>query len=300
MKICCILNDKSGSALGVEHNTIVDLFSKHGVSVEILKTQDGASIGDLANQAAQQNYDIIVAGGGDGTINAVASALIDHPSIRLGVLPLGTLNHFARDLGIPFEVTQAIDIICAGHSKAVDVGIVNNSYFLNNSSVGLYPAIVKLRKSLQSAGYSKWWAALLSSLRILSKFRRFELEVQPSTGAFIKRKAALLFVGNNAYETAVTKLGTRLAIDRGQLWINMPASQTRMGFLIGLLGLIFKHEKPADALIFEALSLKVNSKKKLMTVATDGEVLYLKPPLNYRILPRALNVMVPVPQSKAQ
>ena len=299
MKICCILNDKSGSALGVEHSTIVDLFSKHGVSVEILKIQDGSSIGDLANQAAQQNYDIIVAGGGDGTINAVASALVGHPSTRLGVLPLGTLNHFARDLGIPFEISQAIDIICAGHSKVVDIGVVNDCYFLNNSSVGLYPAIVKLRESLQSAGYSKWWAALLSSLRILSKFRRFELEVQPSTGAFIRRKVALLFVGNNAYETAVTKLGTRFAIDRGQLWINMPTSPTLMGLFMGLLVLIFKREKTAHTLIFEALSLKVISKKKLMTVATDGEVLHLKPPLNYRILPRALNVLVPIPQSEA-
>jgi len=224
LKICCILNDKSGGANLAEHDTIVDLFSKHGISPDILRIQDGASISDLANRAVQQNYDIIVAGGGDGTINAVATALVGHSSIRLGVLPLGTLNHFARDLGIPFDVSQAMDIICAGKSEAIDVGVVNDCYFLNNSSVGLYPAIVKLRESLQSAGYSKWWAALLSFLRILSKFRRFELEVQPSTGPFIKRKTALLFIGNNAYETIFNKLGTRLAIDRGQLWINMPAS----------------------------------------------------------------------------
>ena len=139
MKVCCILNERSGSALGVEHRTIADLFSKHGVSVEIFKIQDGSSIGDLANQAAQQNYDIIVAGGGDGTINAVASALVGHPSTRLGILPLGTLNHFARDLGIPFDVSKAIDIICAGHSKFIDMGAVNDCYFLNNSSVGLSP-----------------------------------------------------------------------------------------------------------------------------------------------------------------
>jgi diacylglycerol kinase family enzyme len=213
---------------------------------------------------------------------------------------LGTLNHFARDLGIPIDLSQAVDIICAGHSKAVDVGMVNDCCFLNNSSVGLYPAIVKLRESLQSAGYSKWWAALWSCLRLLSKFRRFELEVQPSAGPLIKRRTALLFVGNNAYETAVAKLGTRPAIDRGRLWINIPASPTRIGLIMGLLALVFQREKPADTLIFEAAALKVSSKKRQLTVAADGEVLRLKPPLNYRILPKALNVMVPAPLSEAE
>ncbi len=299
MKVCCILNAKSGGADLVGHGAIVDLFSRHGVRVDIFKMRNGNSVVDLAKHAVEQNYDIIVAGGGDGTVNAVATALMGHPSIHLGVLPLGTLNHFARDLDIPIDVARAVDIICAGHSKAIDVGVVNGCHFLNNSSVGLYPAIVRLRESLQTAGYSKWWAALLSSLRILSKFRRFDLEVQPSDGPFIKRKTALLFVGNNAYETAVTKLGTRTAIDRGRLWINLPISQTRMGFILGLVALVFQREKPADTLIFEATSLKVSSKKRLLTVAADGEILHLKPPLNYRILPKALNVLVPVPRSEA-
>ena len=300
MKICCILNDKSGSAALVDQQTIVDLFSKHGVSVDILQMRDGTSISDLANQAAQQDYDIIVAGGGDGTVNAVAAALVGHPTSRLGVLPLGTLNHFARDLGIPTEVPQAIAIICGGQSKAVDVGVVNDRYFLNNSSLGLYPAIVKLRERLQSAGYTKWLAMLFSSLRILSAFRQFELEIQPSTGGSIKCKTALLFVGNNAYETSVAKLGTRLAIDRGLLWVNMPRHPTLMGLAMGLLALIFRREKPMDTLIFEATSLKVRSNKQLLTVAADGEVLHLKTPLNYRILPRALNVMVHAPQSETK
>jgi YegS/Rv2252/BmrU family lipid kinase len=299
LKVCCILNAKSGGADLVGHGAIVDLFSRHGVRVDIFKMRNGNSVVDLAKHAVEQNYDIIVAGGGDGTVNAVATALMGHPSIHLGVLPLGTLNHFARDLDIPIDVARAVDIICAGHSKAIDVGVVNDCHFLNNSSVGLYPAIVRLRESLQTAGYSKWWAALLSSLRILSKFRRFDLEVQPSDGPFIKRKTALLFVGNNAYETAVTKLGTRTAIDRGRLWINLPISQTRMGFILGLVALVFQREKPADTLIFEATSLKVSSKKRLLTVAADGEILHLKPPLNYRILPKALNVLVPVPRSEA-
>jgi YegS/Rv2252/BmrU family lipid kinase len=300
LKICCILNDKSGTAVLAGHAELRAEFSKHGIIPDIFKVENGRSFGDLAKQALKKDYDIIVAGGGDGTINAVAAALVGQSSTRLGVLPLGTLNHFARDLGIPFDIRKAVDIICTGQSKAVDVGMVNDCYFLNNSSLGLYPAIVKLRESLQSAGYGKWWAALISCLRILSKFRRFELEVQPSTGQYIRRKTALLFIGNNAYETVAHKLGTRLAMDRGKLWINMPTATTRIGLFRGLVGLMFGREKPTDTLIFEATALRVNSKKKLLTVATDGEILRLKPPLNYRILPNALHVTVPAPQSKAQ
>lgn len=297
MKICCILNSRSGSGNQADQQTITNLFALHHIKTHIVTLNAESSVADIVNKAVEQRCDVIVAGGGDGTINAVAATLIGRPSLRLGVLPLGTLNHFARDLKIPMDLSQAVNIICAGHSKAIDVGAVNDRFFLNNSSVGLYPAIVKLRESLQSSGYSKWWAAFLSMIRIMGRFRRFDLEVQPSKGALVKRKSALLFVGNNAYETAVAKLGTRLAIDQGQLWITMPVSTSRSGFIMGLIALILRREKPRDNVILLAKTLKVSSRKALLTVATDGEVLRLKTPLNYRILPKALNVIVPLEQS---
>ena len=219
---------------------------------------------------------------------------MDHPTIRLGILPLGTLNHFARDLNIPPDISQAVDVICAGYREAIDIGCVNENYFLNNSSVGLYPAIVRLRESLQGKGYSKWWAAALSSLRILGRFRRLDLEVQFSGETVARGKTALLFVGNNAYETTAGKLGTRLSIKRGILAITMSKSSTRLGLLKSLAKLVFGRERPVDTLIFDATNVKVNSRSKMLTVANDGEVLHLDPPLNYRILPQALNVIVPV------
>jgi diacylglycerol kinase family enzyme len=294
LKICCILNDRSGSTAGDEQFNFVDLFAQRGISVDIFSTRQGRSIVDLANGAAQKNYDIIVAGGGDGTVSSVASVLVSYPKIRLGVLPLGTLNHFARDLNIPSNVSQAVDVICAGNSEAVDMGCVNDTYFVNNTSVGLYPAIVKLRENLQGAGYGKWWAAVLASIRILSRFRRLELEVQLMDKAVVRRKTAMLFVGNNAYQTAAGDLGTRLSIQRGMLWINMSTSSTRLGLFMSVANLVLSRGPTTDTLIFEASSLRVNSRKKLLTVASDGEVLRLKPPLNYHILPKALTVIVPM------
>ena len=293
MKICCILNEKSGSSAASARYNFVNLFAERGFSVEIFNTQHGDSLVDLAKSAVEQNYDIIVAGGGDGTLSAVAAALVGHRSIRLGVLPLGTLNHFARDLNIPSDIAKAVDIICAGYSEAIDVGCVNDNYFLNNSSLGLYPAIVRLRESLQSSGYGKWRAAALSSLRILGRFRRLELEVQLPDNTVVKHKTAVLFIGNNAFQTTLGNLGARASIKRGKLWINMPTSSTMPRILLSLISVILKRERPADTLIFDASSLKVNSRKKMITIANDGEVLRLIPPLNYRVLPQALNVIVP-------
>jgi YegS/Rv2252/BmrU family lipid kinase len=298
LQICCILNDRSGSAPGSEQYDFTDLFAQHGINVKIFTARQGSSIIELAENAVRRNCDIIVAGGGDGTISAVASALVDHPTIRLGILPLGTLNHFARDLNIPSDISLAVDTICTGYSEAIDIGCVNDNYFLNNSSVGLYPAIVKLRESLQGTGYSKWWAALLSSLRILGRFRRLDLEVQLSGETVARRKTALLFVGNNAYEMAAGKLGTRLSIKRGILSITMPTSATRFGLFRTLAKLVFGRERPADTLIFDTTNFRVICRSKMLTVANDGEVLHLVPPLNYRILPQALNVIVPVPSGE--
>lgn len=272
----------------------MNLFTKAGHQCEVLKSDGDQSFTDMAAHAARGNIDIIVAGGGDGTINAVASAIVNHPTIRFGVLPLGTLNHFARDLGIPFELEAAIEVICAGHSEKVDVGMVNEQYFLNNSSVGLYPAIVKLRENLQGSGYSKWWAAFLASLRILRTFRRFRLEFEASNGLSIKRKTAMMFVGNNAYETNVSTLGQRTAINRGQLWINVPSSSSRWEMVMSMLTLVARRQKPQDMIIFETKSMTVNSSKNLLAVAADGEVVKLKLPLHYSILPKALDVLVPL------
>lgn len=297
LKICCILNEKSGVRKTAGAKDIVELFANCGISIKILIPNESKSISDLANQVAQQNYDVVVAAGGDGTINAVASALVGHTSTRLGILPLGTLNHFARDLGIPFDTPAAVEIICAGYSEAKDVGAVNELYFVNNASVGLYPAIVKIRESLQSTGYSKKWAALISSFRALRSFRRFELDIQPTNGTPLKIKTAMLFVGNNAYEIVGTSMGKRLAIDLGLLWVTTPTSSSRTELFFNVLAMVSGYEKPANTLTLEVTSLKVSSKKSLLKVATDGEVSHLKTPLNFRIFPKALNVIVPAPQS---
>src|SRR5262245_28881854 len=127
---------------------ITDLFDSHGIKANVHLATNGEELLNFARRAVAGNSQIIVAGGGDGTISAVASMLVGTDK-TLGVLPLGTLNHFAKDLGIPLDLEAAIQTLAHGYSIPIDVGMVNDRVFINNSSLGLYPEIVRHRKKHQ-------------------------------------------------------------------------------------------------------------------------------------------------------
>ena len=258
-----------------------------------MEPSDTRSIATLAKDAIQKNYDVIVAGGGDGTVNAVASAIIGNSAIKLGILPMGTLNHFARDLGIPIDMEKAVETIVAGYVKSIDVGEVNGKIFINNSGLGLYPAMVRLREGLQKSEHRKFLAAIWASLRIFARFRRLRLELHPPGGSVVKRNTPMLFVGNNPYDTSLTTLGTRSSLDLGLLWVVMPIASSRWGLVRSLWAILSGSRKTGDVYTIHAANLIVASRRRLLKVAVDGEVLQLKPPLNYRIRPRSLQVIVP-------
>ncbi len=297
MRICCIINTRSGKKSQQFTQALEAQFAKHNADVEIIETQDGSSLPRLSKLAIEEGYDTIVAVGGDGTINAVASAAVGRPDIKFGVIPRGTLNHFAGALGIPPELEKAVETIVAGHAKSIDVGQVNGQIFVNNSSLGLYPSIVNMREGLQKKGASKWPAALWSSLKIFFRFHRLSLDLVSTNGVMRTQTTPMLFVGNNTYDTAISKLGTRTSLEGGQIWIMMPKSSSRMGLLSSFLKIILGRETAGDAVILETTGLTVTSKRAMEKVAIDGEVIRLHSPLNYKILPKSLRVIVPASNS---
>lgn len=272
------------------------LFAKHGVQIKIVELGKDTSPKVIAEDAIRQKYNVIIAAGGDGTINAVASAVVGNNAVKLGIIPRGTLNHFARALEIPIDMEQAVETIVAGYSKSIDVGQVNGSIFLNNSSVGLYPAIVRMRENLQNSGLSKWPAAFWAAIRIISRFRRLLLELVLPTGEASRHNTSMLFVGNNAYEMSFPTLGARPTLENGRIWIMMPKSATRLGLITGFLKMISGRESGADAVTMEVTELTVNSKRRFLKVAIDGEVIQLQSPLKYSSNPKSLQVIVPAPE----
>src|SRR3954469_22997747 len=141
--IVCLLNGQAGSCdVGTATALIEKLGAEHSVAVRVIAFGKGSDLTALSKEAVENGATIVAAGGGDGTISAVASALVG-TDVALGVLPLGTLNHFAKDLGIPLKLEDAIQALFRGDTVKVDVAEINGKIFLNNSSLGLYPRIVR-------------------------------------------------------------------------------------------------------------------------------------------------------------
>src|SRR3954471_17771311 len=155
--ISVIINERSGTARGADAGgQIQSLFDKHGLRVRLERVREPGDLPARARQAASRG-DVLVAGGGDGTVSSVASVAAD-AGATMGVLPMGTLNHFAKDLGIPLDLEHAVATVAGGHVREVDVGEVNGRVFVNNSSVGLYPRMVWERDAEQRRGRTKWTA----------------------------------------------------------------------------------------------------------------------------------------------
>ena len=164
-----IINAGSGSVeQEATERTLAEAFKRHNLTVHLHLAKEGAEIVEFAKSAAASDAAIVVAGGGDGTISAVAQELIGSNK-TLGVLPLGTLNNFSKDLHIPKDLDEAVKIIAQNHVKIIDVGEVNQRIFINNSSIGLYPHIVEKREAQQRLGHGKWRSAFWAALEILKQ-----------------------------------------------------------------------------------------------------------------------------------
>ena len=273
-----------------------ELFANSGVVARITLAS-GSDLSALAEQAVRDEHTIVVAGGGDGTINAVASALVG-TDVALGVLPLGTLNHFAKDLKIPLELEQAVANVFSGERVSVDVGEVNGRIFLNNSSIGIYPWFVQQRDDLQSRGYGKWMASLPAMLAVAKRRSRLYVRLLVDERHERARETPFAFVGNNKYEIAGVRLGERTQLDSGQLWI---CRAPRVG-LMKLPGLLLKSLagfEPRELDTLETREVWIETPSKRVSVAIDGEVTELDSPLHYVNRPRALNVIVPVRDAAA-
>ena len=247
-----------------------------------------------ARQAIDDGRAIVVAGGGDGTINAVASVLVG-TGVAFGVLPLGTLNHFAKDIGVPLDLDGAVATIASGVSKNIDVGEVNGQIFLNNSSLGLYPDIVRDREKQQSRlGRGKWLAALWATLGALRRYPFLSLRLRLDDGQEHARRTPFVFIGNNAYTMQGFSIGERARLDAGKLSLYVAQRPGRLGLLrLGWSALCGRLAQERDFDVLDAAGFDIDTRHQRIRVATDGEVTVMATPLRYTIRPGALNVIVP-------
>jgi diacylglycerol kinase family enzyme len=270
-------------------------FAAAGIEADIRPARDGLELVAIANRAIAEKHPVIVAGGGDGTVSTVAS-LVARTGSALGVLPLGTLNHFAKDLKIPLELEAAARAIAANRQARVDVGEVNGRFFINNSSIGLYPTLVIHREiQRRRLGRGKWHALFWATLTVLRRHPLLDVRLCLAD-AIEDRRTPLVFIGNNDYQIEGFDIGTRERLDAGQLSIYL-TRRTGRGGLIGLAlrALVGTLRQTRDFEALHAQTISIETRHKHAAVATDGEVAIMETPLEYKIHPGALRVVVAEP-----
>lgn len=283
-------NSGSGSAATLESG-IEELFARHDCSCTISPVNNKLQPRSLAlSDPPGMAY---VAAGGDGTVNLVASTVLgtDRP---IGVLPVGTLNHFAKDACLPTELELAVAVIATAHTRRVDAAQVNGQTFVNNSSLGVYPETLIDRERMQRSGRGKWLALVVASARAFFRFRSLTVELDVN-GRPQRCTTPFLFVGNNEYCLDGAQLGKREHLDRAVLSLYLAPGATRSTMLWLLIAALFGRLKGIpDFQHFQATHFRVSTAKRIMRVSLDGELRRIPTPLEYRVCPGGLALLSPL------
>jgi diacylglycerol kinase family enzyme len=285
-RIPAVVNAAAGTAAAArEALEVSGAFEVHEVAP--------AKIADTIRRLTERGVKRVLVAGGDGTIATAACALIDSDT-ELAILPGGTLNHFARDLGISTVAAEAVEIATSPGTRAVDVGVVNGRVFLNTSSVGAYVRYVRTREKLENnLGYGL--ASLLAAVRLMTSVRRMgvELEVDGHTKIF---RTPLVFVGVGERELQFPVLGRRVADGRSGLHVMVVKGRSRLRLVAIGVSVILRGLEAAsraghfDDIIADRLRITMRSTG---WVALDGEVALLPTPLDYELRRGALSVVCP-------
>ncbi len=268
--------------------------------VQLMVVDDPQRIADLAREAvrrAKQSGGVVVAAGGDGTINAVAQATLGS-GCAFGVLPQGTFNYFSRTHGIPADTAQAMQILLRETARPVQVGLVNDQVFLVNASLGLYPKLLEDREAWKTQfGRSRLVAFGAGLMTFLSGYRNLRLRIQVH-GETRDVRTPTLFVGNNALQMEQLGFPEATAIDTGELAGIMLRPVGRLAMLWLLLRGALGQLGAADQVLnFPCKRLTVQRSRafgaRRVKVATDGEITWQTVPLEFRVSPEPLLLIRP-------
>jgi diacylglycerol kinase family enzyme len=300
-RVAAIVNRAAGA--GENHSVegtrsaIETAFADQGIDAEIAILESSEIVEHAIrarNRASRGEIDAVVVGGGDGTIRSVAHVLAG-TGLPLAILPLGTMNHFAKDLDIPVDLSAAMRVLAGFCERSVDLGEVNGEVFVNNSSIGIYPNMVVDRERRRAdEGWAKWTAMLFAILRTFRRFPRMRL-VLDADEVEMARRTPCVFVANNEYDMNFLSLG-RKQLDEGSLYLYVAKPQTPFAFLWFVIraGLGFAIRR-RDLDLIRVREATIRSGANRLLVALDGEVRAMSTPLRYRVRPAALRVIVPAP-----
>lgn len=284
-----VINRSGGTAaaMGVDlADTVTRAFASAGRTIA-LELVDGGDVAAVVAQHAREP--LVVVGGGDGTLGAAAAGLA-YTSAALAILPLGTRNHLARQLGVPLELDAAAALAVSGHRHRIDLGVADDRVFVNNASFGIYTRFVRQRDQARGP---KWLETLPATWHALRRMpaQRFLLRID---GDRRRLATPLLFVGNNEYALDLGRLGQRESLDDGCLSIRAVAAQNPLGLLGFAARAVFGLARPErDFAEYGNAREIVIEGKGTIEGAFDGELARVELPLRLRSAAAALGVVTP-------
>lgn len=293
-RLCVILNRGSGRQDDDDAGRAIrDALERACGAFDLRPTTRGSDLVQMARDAVDDGFDIIVAAGGDGTQAAVAGALAGTDAV-MGVLPGGTFNYFARDLGVGEDLRDALNTLGSARVTSVDIGQIENLVFLNNVSLGAYPHILKTRETI----YRRWGrsriAAYWSVLVALRRLRRPMTLTARIDGQSRRFTTALMFVARSAYQLDSFGLEGADAVRKGQLAVLIAKARQPLPLIRSALRLALgfsAQDSDFDLLITDDMTIETPRKNQL--IAHDGEKTMMASPLHLKVWKCGLKVLVP-------
>jgi diacylglycerol kinase family enzyme len=284
-----VVNRSGGTAASLGdrlEREVHEAFAGAGLSAEV-QLVEGPDIERALKAVA--GAPVVAVGGGDGTLGQAAGILAE-AGTALGILPLGTRNHLARQLGLPAELAEAVKVIARGRRTRIDLARAGSRVFVNNASIGLYSRLVLARDAMPGP---KWLGTVPAAVHVLRHphSHMVELTIDGTANAL---DTPLLFIGNNRYVLEQGALGTRESLADGRLSFYAVAARTPLELIGMALRVLAGRADPQRDLgaLQEGTQARIAGHGSL-DVAVDGEVQRMTLPLDFSILPGALEVLVP-------
>ncbi len=296
-RICVICNEGSGRN-SREAQAIQAAMEVLGAGA-VLRQVKGEDLDDAAREAVAQDFDAIVAAGGDGTIMTVAGQVME-TGHRFGVLPMGTFNYFARGLGIPEDPKGAAEVILAGSTRKVSLSQVNGQVFLNNISLGIYPAILRTREDVYARWGRRRMAAHWSAAKTFMQFQRPLFLTVRADGEEHRVRTPLLFVARSAYQIESFGLAGAECVADGKFAVFVAPDTGRVGMFAKAFKLVRRSmAEGQDFHLVCAEEVTIATRSRPQTGARDREKITKRTHQRLRIHHDALDVFAPPEAAEA-
>lgn len=299
-RIAIVANPGSGRRDPGLFDQICEALDRHGAQASLHVVKDGRSLTEVASEALEDDIDILAVGGGDGSIAGVTSVLFErqqqgHDVPPLGIIPLGTFNYVARSLNIPQDDPDAAArTLAQAPVRPLSIGEVNGHVFLNNASLGAYPAILDQREGI----YRKWgrsrvaayWSVLRALMTLGSPLSmKITVDGEPR-----RAKSPLAFVANSAYQIEEFDLPGADKVREGQFALYVAPDTGRYGLILRALRLAGRAARPGrDMELIHGREVKIETRQKKRLVARDGEKSEMNSPFCFTLHKDVLRVIAP-------